>query len=209
METRNPLTKSIISGASIGTLLTAIIGDPVVAYHVEELLAKSPKVPEADELMKIDGVGMATALKVQACCELSAHYFVGTKAESVTSPEDVERRLAFLRFEQQEHFVVVTLDSSNHIIGTHEITKGLVNQTPVAPREVFRVAIMDNAVSVIIAHNHPSGSLEPSEEDIAITRLLCSAGKIMKIPVLDHLVVTRSGTTSLCRRDPSIFEQAA
>ena len=201
------MNTQMLKTASFGSLLTLILGNPVTAYNVENFLASSPKIPSKEELMKIDGVGEANALKVLACCELSTRYIVGTEAKSVTSPEDVIPRLAFLKFEEQEHFVVITLDSSNHVIGVHDVTKGLVNQTQAAPREVFRHAVMDNAVSVMVAHNHPSGSTEPSKEDIGITRVLCAAGKIMQVPVIDHIVIGRCGFTSICRENPELFDR--
>ena len=180
------MNTQMLKTASFGSLLTLILGNPVTAYNVENFLASSPKIPSKEELMKID---------------------VGTEAKSVTSPEDVIPRLAFLKFEEQEHFVVITLDSSNHVIGVHDVTKGLVNQTQAAPREVFRHAVMDNAVSVMVAHNHPSGSTEPSKEDIGITRVLCAAGKIMQVPVIDHIVIGRCGFTSICRENPELFDR--
>lgn len=192
--------------ATNGALFAAILGDVDTARRVEDFLSSSVKIPTVSELCKIRGIGKKTAEKVLACCELSARYIVGTEAKNVTTPEDVLPRLAWLKYEQQEHMMVVTLDSSNHIIGVHELTTGLVNQTPVHPREAFRAAILDNAVSVIFAHNHPSGSTEPSAEDMSITRVLCASGKILQIPVLDHLIISKSGYTSICRREPVIFE---
>ena len=190
-------------------LFGAILGDVELARQVTEYLAKCSRIPTKGELMRFRGIGESTADKILACCELSARYVVGTEAVAITAPEIlVSRYLCSMKYEAQESMMVVTLDAGNHVIGTHRVTTGLVNQTPAAPREVFRVALMDNAVSVIIAHNHPSGSCEPSKEDISLTRLLCAAGKIMKIPVLDHIVVAKSGFTSICRMQPEIFEEA-
>ena len=106
-----------------------------------------------------------------------------------------------------EHMVLVTLNSSNVVINIHELTTGLVNQTLVHPRETFVHAIEDRAVSVILVHNHPSGSSEPSTEDLHLTRMMCSVGKIVQIPVIDHLIISRCGLTSLCRLYPDIFEK--
>ena len=103
--------------------------------------------------------------------------------------------------------MVVTLNSANYVINVHDVTSGLVNQTPIAPREAFAKAIEDRAVSVILAHNHPSGSTEPSEQDFAITRVLCAAGKVLQIPVIDHIIVGKGGYTSMCRLDPEMFER--
>ena len=193
--------------ASVGTLLYTILGNEETARKVEDLLASSPNIPSKEQLMKIKGIGLSTAYKVLACCELSARYLVGTDAQKMLAPEDLVARLAFLKYETQEHFCVVTLDAANHVIGVHELTTGLVNQCPVHPREAFRKALLDNAVSVVFAHNHPSGNTEPSQEDFAITRVLVAAGRVMQIPVLDHIVISRAGHTSLLRNNPEIFEK--
>lgn len=192
--------------ASVGTLLYTILGNEETARKVEDLLASSPTIPSKEQLMKIKGIGLSTAYKVLACCELSSRYLVGTEAASIRSPEDLSARLSFLKYETQEHMCVVTLDAANHVINVHELTTGLVNQTPVHPREAFRLAIADNAVSVIFAHNHPSGNTEDSPEDRDITRTLVSAGKILQIPVLDHVIVAKTGFTSLIRKNPELFE---
>lgn len=125
----------------------------------------------------------------------------------VMSPEDVKNRLGFLKYEEKEKFIVITCNSVNEIIGIHEITSGLINQVPIHPREAFVEAIKDRAVSVIFAHNHPSGSLDPSTEDMAITKVLCAAGRILQIPVMDHLIISYRGFTNICRQDPSLFEK--
>jgi DNA repair protein RadC len=118
----------------------------------------------------------------------------------------LEPRLSYLKYENQEHMVLVTLNSSNVVINIHELTMGIANQTLVHPREAFVHAIADHAVSVIFVHNHPSGNSEPSDEDLGITRVLCSAGKLIQIPVIDHLIISRCGMVSMCRLYPDLFE---
>jgi len=92
---------------------------------------------------------------------------------------------------RQERFLVITLDTENKIIGIRISTIGIVNKTIVHPREVFYHAIKDNASSLMIAHNHPSGNLEPSEEDEEVTEMLVRAGEIMGFPVLDHIIFSK------------------
>lgn len=124
----------------------------------------------------------------------------------VTETEKIASFMREYKWEEQEHFLAIFLDGGNHITDFEDITTGLVNKCPVHPRECFRKAIVKNAVSVIFAHNHPSGNTEPSDEDIAITRTLCAAGKILQIPVIDHIIIAKGGFTSLCRRNPDMFE---
>jgi DNA repair protein RadC len=96
-----------------------------------------------------------------------------------------------------ESFFVITLNGANDLISTHCVTTGLVNRTLVHPREVFRPAILDNAVSIIVAHNHPSGRLDPSPEDISLTQRLQDVASIIGISLLDHLIFgTRRGQAS-------------
>lgn len=120
--------------------------------------------------------------------------------KSVTRPDDVLPVLQTIRDADQEHFVSITLNGAGEIIASRVITIGLLNHTLVHPREVFRPAIKDNAASIIIAHNHPSGSLEPSSQDIAITKQLKDAGSIIGISVLDHIIVTKKGHVSMRER---------
>ena len=152
---------------------------------------------------KADGLMLREIMKK---CDMTLSTKDNDIKESVTQPEDVLCRISWIKWEEQEHLIVICLNSNNEIIGIHDTTKGLVNQTPVHPRESFKQAIKDNATCVMFAHNHPSGNLEPSDEDMNITKVLCAAGKILMIPVLDHIIISKRGFTSLCRRYPEIFE---
>lgn len=118
----------------------------------------------------------------------------------VGSPAEVFKMISSFAYKKVEYFLAVTLDGAHQPIRVHVTSKGLVNRTVVHPREVFRCAIEDMAVAVIVAHNHPSGSLEPSPDDIEITQRLVSAGEIVGIDVLDHLVIGKTGYSSLKER---------
>ena len=107
------------------------------------------------------------------------------------TPEDVARLLADTAQLAQEAFTVLTLDSKNKVIDRHLVTLGLVNASLVHPREVFRLAVLDNAAAVVVSHNHPSADPTPSAEDIRITRQLVEAGRILDIPLLDHVIIGR------------------
>jgi DNA repair protein RadC len=102
-----------------------------------------------------------------------------------------------IRSMPQEVFAVMSLDGASHPIRTRWVTVGLLDCNQVHPREVFADVISDRAASVILAHNHPSGTLEASAEDIALTRRLVKAGELLGIRVLDHLIVTATGFLSL------------
>ena len=108
----------------------------------------------------------------------------------IRSAPDAARLLApRLGVEEVEVFLVLVLNAQRRVTATVEVTRGIVDASLVSPREVFRTAIALNAVSIIIAHNHPSGVTAPSEDDKTITRQLVDAGKLLGIPVLDHLIL--------------------
>ena len=107
----------------------------------------------------------------------------------VRAPEDVGQTLAWLRDELVEVFVVLCLDSQSRITQCQEMTRGLLDSALVHPREVFRVAIAAGAAGIIVAHNHPSGDATPSPEDRAVTRGLVEAGRLLDIPLYDHVIL--------------------
>ena len=116
----------------------------------------------------------------------------------IRSPHDLYDNFQSLFKEQvKERFVVFWLDSANKLLGFEIITEGLLNSSLTHPREVFRGAIVTSSASLIVAHNHPSGNTQPSREDIAITKQLVEAGKIIGIPIHDHIIFTDETFTSM------------
>lgn len=152
---------------------------------------------------KNKGIGTAKAVTIVAAFELGRRMDSKNFDEEkpITTPEDVAKRFGpQLRDLKQEVFKVICLSSSNKIISSREITKGLLNSSLTHPREVFREAILENAASVILLHNHPSGNLEPSREDISITKQIVEAGKIIGISVHDHIIIAGNEHTSMMER---------
>ena len=109
---------------------------------------------------------------------------------SITDPETAYKALDSIRHKDREHFVCLHLNARNQINAMDTISIGSLNATLVHPREVFKGAILSNAASVILAHNHPSNDTTPSREDIELTRRMVQAGDIMGIEILDHMIVT-------------------
>ena len=119
----------------------------------------------------------------------------------VCSPADVAPILIeYFRDKDREEFIIVLLTTANTILGLSQISVGGLAASIVEPRQVFKVAILANAAGIICSHNHPSGNVEPSREDIRITRQLVEAGRLMGIGVHDHLIVAGSSYTSLAER---------
>lgn len=117
-------------------------------------------------------------------------------AKRIDEPQNAVDLFSKYAFRRQEYYFIATLASDNSVIAVHEITKGVLDHVPVHPREVFRSAILDNAKSIIIGHNHPSGDLTLSTEDIDIIKDLTAAGEVVGIPVLDHILISRKGASS-------------
>jgi DNA repair protein RadC len=119
---------------------------------------------------------------------------------AIVDPQDAYKAIitiTSIEEEAQEVFGILILNTKHKIVAVHEISRGSLNSSIVHPREVFKPAVLHNAAAIICFHNHPSGDPKPSEEDIAITRRLVEAGKILGIEVLDHIIVSDEGYTSL------------
>jgi DNA repair protein RadC len=115
----------------------------------------------------------------------------------IKSANNVADEMHDIKNWNKEVFVVFCLDSANQIISREIISIGILNSTIVHPREIFRTAILRNANSIIISHNHPSGNLEPSNEDIKITTQIKKAGEIIGIKLLDHVIISKTGHCSM------------
>lgn len=154
------------------------------------------------ELRKFKGIGKVKAIKLVASFEMLRRVQAQRpeKKLKIKTPDDVaDKFIPLLRDLKKEIFQVVLLDSANQVIREVTISEGTLNASLVHPREVFKAAIDDRAASVILLHNHPSGNPEPSVEDISITEQLRQAGKIMGIPVRDHIIVAGSRYTSMAK----------
>ena len=153
---------------------------------------KDEKILEAsiEDLQNIHGLGLAKACEIVACFELGKRKLKGKKTNILLTPKDVWEAMSDIRSSKKEHFVVFYLNARNQEIEREIISVGTVNTSIVHPREVFEGAIKNNATSIILAHNHPSGDTEPSQDDIEITKKLAHAGKILDIRVVDHVIVT-------------------
>jgi len=112
------------------------------------------------------------------------------KTVKIRTPIDIYNAVRRYTTNKQEVFLVLTLNGEHEIIAIHIATIGLVNETKIHPREVFKHAYIDNAVAVVIAHNHPSGCLFPTIEDIEVTERMIGVSEVMGIHVMDHLIIT-------------------
>ena len=144
------------------------------------------------ELSEIKGIGPAKALTILAAIEFGRR--IGAKTaeqrQTIQGPEDVAAcAMPRLRYQTKEYFLVLLLNMKNQVLSLQTISVGSLSASIVHPREVFQVAIRQAAAAIILFHNHPSGDPAPSKEDIAVTERLVQAGKLMDIPVLDHVII--------------------
>ena len=142
-----------------------------------------------EDVKAIKGIGDAKATVVFAALEFWRRRFTKQTAPLIDSPEEAAKQLDFIKDKKQEHFVLLTLDGARRLIQCRTITIGTLTSSLVHPREVFSPAIEDRAASIIIAHNHPSGMLNISEQDREVTTCIKQAGELLGIRLDDHIVV--------------------
>ncbi len=147
-----------------------------------------------EDISKIKGIGPAKACTILAATELIKR---ALKIQDETLPiiqsvKDMMAQAVYMRDKTREHFMAIYLNARNEMIFKKPMFIGTLNANLVHPREIFAEALKQNAASVILAHNHPSGDPEPSEDDLTITKRLVEAGKIMGIDVLDHIIITKT-----------------
>lgn len=190
-------------------LLAILLGTGTKGIHVLDLARKilrkisgeAMKDVSVEELKKIHGLGSAKACEIVAALEFGKRLLQGKRAALLLSPQDAWNELKDIRNHKKEHFVIFFLDSRNQEVRREIISVGTLNASLVHPREVFEPAIQCLASHILIAHNHPSGNCEPSEEDIELTKRLADAGKILGIEIIDHVIVSPSGFLSFKEKE--------
>ncbi len=185
-------------------LLMAVIGSGVsgsdvtkIARDVLKLVKNKGSNLELDDLLSIKGLGLAKATPIMASYELWRRQFEVSERPIIDSPEKAAEQLSDIRDKKQEYFVCLTLDGANRLIAKRIITIGTLTSSLVHPREVFAEAITDRAASIIVAHNHPSGNLQPSDADRAVTERLQEAGELLGIKLVDHIIATPRSHASI------------
>lgn len=158
-----------------------------------------------EELSKVRGIGIAKAGQIKAAFELSKRLNdpdYNHRGPPVQSPEEAFTSMQEkLKGKKKEHFYILCLDTRNRVSSKKQVSQGNLDSSIVHPREVFKDAISSLASSVIFIHNHPSGDLEPSSEDVQLTKRLVEAGELLGIPVLDHIIISDKGYTSMKSRN--------
>jgi DNA repair protein RadC len=184
-------------------LLAALLGTGSRRHGILELAARTidrygGRLAQTtlDELQSLPGLGRAKACQIQAAFELARRELQRQRVV-IEHAADALPFLASIRPQKQEHFVCLSLSGAHEVLASRVVTVGLLDQNQVHPREVFADPLADRAAAILVAHNHPSGTLAASPEDLALTTRLQRAAELLGIRLLDHLIVTRDGYLSL------------
>jgi len=176
--------------AAILGMGTAGVDVRTISKQVAGLIREHKESLTLDQLLEVSGMGLAKAAQILSAFELARRHLLKDTVK-ITCAKDVLPLLADIAAKQQEYFLCISLNGANEVIEKRVVTIGLLDKSPVHPREVFADVIADRAAAVIFAHNHPSGEVQPSEADLRLQDQLTDAGKILGIRVLDHVIVSR------------------
>ena len=149
-------------------------------------------ITRLNELTNIKGLGQAKAATVLAALEIGRRIASAKPIEKIhlSCPQDVaDFLMPRLRYAAKEQFVVILLNNKNKVIGTEVVSEGSLSSSIVHPREVYAPAILHHAAAIMVVHNHPSGDPKPSTEDAEVTRNLARSGKVLGIPMIDHVII--------------------
>jgi DNA repair protein RadC len=209
-DSEKPVNRLYHFGAaalSTGELLTIIAG---TQYYEDanNLMVRFGNVSgltraALQELEQLPGIGPTAAARIKAALELGRRQTLDRDDDrwQIRSPADAANLImGEMMLLDQEHFVVILLDTKNRVKDIHLLYKGSLNTSMIRVGEVFREAIRTQAASIVIAHNHPSGDPTPSPEDVAVTRQLVEASKLLDIDILDHLIIGHNRFVSLKER---------
>ncbi|HUW24369.1 MAG TPA: DNA repair protein RadC [Patescibacteria group bacterium] len=204
---RERLQKYGPEALSVSELLALILGRGVkgepVMLTAQKLLSKFGSIKgiseaSLEDLQSIKGLGLAKAAQIKACFQISRRLdfeensISKKRKKRVINPGDIFKLVkSKITKSNKEHFLVISLDTRNIVLGIDSVSIGTLNASLVHPRETFETAITRHAAQVIIAHNHPSGDVEPSEGDIETTTRLKEAGELLGIEVIDHLIISK------------------
>jgi len=209
LRPRDKLLRFGTRGMSHAELLAVVLGSGIRGSNVlkvaEDLVARygAPGLASTglQELAANPGIGQVRACRILAALELGRRLTAPPGDEPrVGSPAEAFHLVRDLKTARKEHLVALYLDAQNRLLLRETVSIGSLNTTRTHPREVLQPAIVNSALAFILVHNHPSGSLDPSRDDVEFTRTMARAGDLMGISLYDHLIVSRRGFVSLKER---------
>lgn len=166
-----------------------------IARQVAALIRERQKNLSLADLLDVPGMGLAKSAQILSAFELARRHLLQDTVK-ISRAQDVLPIVSDLIEKRQEHFVCISLNGANEVIAKRIVTVGLLNMSPVHPREVFADVIVDRAAAVIFVHNHPSGDLQPSDADLRMHEQLTQAANILGLRILDHIIISRRGHLS-------------
>jgi len=191
----------------LSIILVSGIQGKNVSLLARELLSKleaEKKMPKVSELCRLSGLGISKACTISAMLEFGRRKWAS--GQRIRHPEDIYNLIRHHADRRQEKFISISLNGAHEVLAIRIVTIGLVNRAIIHPREVLADPIQDRASSIAVAHNHPSGNLQPSMEDRKITQRLKDASEILGLNFLDHLIFSDTGLFSF-RREGLILEK--
>ena len=201
-EADRPREKLLRKGAralSDQELLAVLLGKGTPGMDVMTLAGKLARAidekgldVQCEDLTQFEGVGDAKATLLLAAIEF-ARRRIKPEGIKIETPADLLPQIRHYADRKQEHFLCATINGANEVMNIRVVSIGLIDRSPAHPREVFADAIADRACAIIVAHNHPNGSLEPSASDLDVTKQLKGAGEVVGISLLDHIIFNRLG----------------
>jgi DNA repair protein RadC len=196
-----PREKLLAKGAaslSDQELLAVILGKGTAQVDVMTLAGNLVRVVDkkglqlrSEDLTNLGGMGEAKATLILAAIEF-ARRRIKPEGMKIEAPADVLPLIRHYADRKQEHFLSITINGANEVQNVRVISIGLIDRSPVHPREVFAEAVAERASGIFVAHNHPAGGVEPSDADVNVTKQLKEAGSIVGINLLDHIIFNRS-----------------
>lgn len=193
---------SVLLGSGVSGSPVQEVASKVVAY----LAANDGQEISFDSLREIKGMGIAQASIICAAVELGRRMQKPVKVR-YGNAKAVYDSIRHYGDRDQEHFLCIMFNGALEILGTKVVTIGLIDRSLVHPREVFSDPIKSKAAAIVIAHNHPSGNLTPSSEDLGVTQAIINAGRVLGIQVMDHLIFSDTGYYSMCEHGDIWFNQ--
>lgn len=184
------LTDEELVAAILG-MGTAGVDVRTISRQVVALIREHEAQLTLEHLLALPGMGLAKASQVLSAFELARRHLMHDSVK-VSIAEDILPLVADIAGKHQEYFICITLNGAHEVIQKRVVTVGLLDNSPIHPREVYADVIADRAAAVVFAHNHPSGEPEPSQADLRVHQQLSEAGEILGIRVLDHIIVTRN-----------------
>ena len=200
-EGDRPHEKLLRKGAAAHSdreLLAVLLGKGTPGMDIMTLAGKLARLIDekglevkADDLTQLEGVGNAKATLILAAIEF-ARRRIKPEGARIETPADLLPHVRHYADRKQEHLLCASINGANEVLNIRVVSIGLIDRSPVHPREVFADAISDRASAIIVAHNHPGGGVEPSPSDINVTAQLKAAGAIVGIELLDHIIFNRN-----------------